>query len=52
MNYLSEKSMQSVISVAESASNSEYDWSLPFVIAQDDETGVLKYELGSKVTDV
>jgi len=33
VNYLSEKSMQSVIDVASDASNSEYDWSLPFVTA-------------------
>jgi hypothetical protein len=51
VNYLSEKSMQSVIDVASDASNSEYDWSLPFVTAQEDEAGPLKYELGSKVTD-
>ena len=43
--------MQSVIDVASDASNSEYDWSLPFVTAQDEEVGPLKYELGSKVTD-
>lgn len=45
VNYLSEKSMQSVIDIASDSSNSEYDWSLPFVTAQD--KSALTYELGS-----
>jgi len=33
VHYLSEKSMQSIIDVASDTSNTEYDWSLPFVTA-------------------
>jgi hypothetical protein len=44
IQYLSEKSMQSIIDVATDDSNHEYDWSLPFVTAQDD-TWPPKYDI-------
>ena len=35
VQYLSEKSMSSLTDVASNDSNHEYDWSLPFVTAED-----------------